>query len=83
MRRPTFRPPLSPEHHGAAIVSLQEWSELQDARLEKIEDTIAQAKRWLERAAWGAAMAALALANTERDQMAAAIVKLLVLLAGG
>lgn len=78
-----FTPPPSPEHHGAAIVHLQQCiSTLQD-RLNGIEAAIQTAKRWGERIAWAAAMALLFGANIEREQVAELIVKLLAAGFGG
>jgi hypothetical protein len=78
-----FTPPPSPEHHGAAIVHLQQCiSTLQD-RLDAVEAGFQMAKRWGERIAWAAAMALLFGVNIEREQAAELIVKLLAAAFGG
>lgn len=84
MRRPmTHRPLPSREQLPAMVVHHETCLEDLDTRLTAIEATLATAKRWSERAAWGVAMAALLGANAERAELAERIVKLLVALSGG
>ena len=82
-RQPIFHPPLEPEHHGPAIVHLQTCLDDIDQRLEATEAFITSAKRWSERAAWGAVMAILFGANFSKEQLADLVVKLLAALLGG
>jgi hypothetical protein len=79
----TFRPPLKSEHHGPAIVHLQSCVEELDTRLTQSEALISASKRWLERIAWAAVMAALFGANLSKEQLADLAVKLLAVLFGG
>jgi len=84
MRRPLKPRPLPSREQLPHMVVLHEtWLEDLDTRLTAVETTVATAKRWAERAAWGVLMAALFGANAERPELAALIVKLLVAVSGG
>lgn len=79
----TFKPPLSPELHGPAIVHLQTCVEETDLRLTELETFRETLERWRERLAWGAAMVGLAFANIDRDKVIDVFVKTFVALHGG
>jgi uncharacterized membrane protein YjjP (DUF1212 family) len=79
----TFRPPLSPELHGPAIVHLQTWAEEADTRLTELETFRETLERWRERLVWGVAMASLVFANMGREQAIDLFVKVFVTLLGG
>jgi hypothetical protein len=83
MARPTFHPPLEPEHHGAAIVHLQSCMDDTDTRLAALETSMATVKRWSERAAWAAVMGVLCGANLSKEQLADLAVKLFAVGFGG